>query len=194
MLNISHQTIVVTVSHKTIICLSCNYEFLLANKLNWTSIPRPLSTHDDEMLTCQAFQIPPLDSMSPSILCRRLYSSLSPLVFHPLHKSTAGAIATGERCQNGGSCVEGPGLEFTCQCPSGWQGQRCEEERNECESSPCENGAVCVDKLDSYLCACPMSEYLDVFYNPAQKEGIYFAEEGRVGRRRRLSSPLPPVH
>lgn len=54
--------------------------------------------------------------------------------------------------------MEGPGLEFTCQCPSGWQGQRCEEERNECESSPCQNGAVCVDKLDSYSCACPMSK------------------------------------
>lgn len=58
MLNISHQTIVVTVSHKTIIHLSCYYAFLLANKLNCTSILRPLSTHDDAMLTCQAFQSP----------------------------------------------------------------------------------------------------------------------------------------
>lgn len=54
-----------TVSHKTIIHLSCYYKFLLANKLNCTSISRPLSTHDDAMLTCQAFQIPIIPLLTP---------------------------------------------------------------------------------------------------------------------------------
>lgn len=61
----------------------------------------------------------------------------------------------GERCHNGGECIEGKGLEFTCNCAAGWTGVYCDSEIDECESSPCQNGAVCVDKLAHYLCACP---------------------------------------
>ncbi|XP_059616648.1 protein eyes shut, partial [Phlebotomus argentipes] len=61
---------------------------------------------------------------------------------------------TSERCENGGECLEGPGLSFTCQCAPGWEGDRCEQEVDECASSPCQNGGVCVDKLAGYACAC----------------------------------------
>lgn len=37
---------------------------------------------------------------------------------------------------------------------AGYDGIYCDNEINECDSSPCQNGGVCVDKLASYLCAC----------------------------------------
>lgn len=46
----------------------------------------------------------------------------------------------GERCHNGGECIEGIGLEFTCNCVDGYKGEYCDVEIDECESSPCANG------------------------------------------------------
>uniref|UniRef100_A0A182QZ83 Protein eyes shut n=1 Tax=Anopheles farauti TaxID=69004 RepID=A0A182QZ83_9DIPT len=63
---------------------------------------------------------------------------------------------TGDRCRNGAACIEGPGLEFSCRCTEGYEGRLCDEETNECASSPCQNGAICIDKFASYICACPM--------------------------------------
>ncbi|XP_034670265.1 protein eyes shut [Drosophila subobscura] len=93
---------------------------------------------------------------------------------------------TGARCQHGGECIEGPGLEFTCDCPAGWHGRICQEEINECESSPCQNGGVCVDKLAAYACACPMGytginceeEILICADNPCQNNALCLMEEG----------------
>ncbi|GLH11808.1 Protein eyes shut, partial [Gryllus bimaculatus] len=63
--------------------------------------------------------------------------------------------ATGlPRCANGGSCREGPGDAFSCLCPEGWAGPLCEEAVDECASSPCQNGGVCVDQVAGYACAC----------------------------------------
>lgn len=63
---------------------------------------------------------------------------------------------SGNKCHNGGQCVEGRGLEFTCDCALGWMGRFCSIEIDECESSPCLNGAVCVDKVGQYACVCAM--------------------------------------
>ncbi|XP_030383778.1 protein eyes shut [Scaptodrosophila lebanonensis] len=92
---------------------------------------------------------------------------------------------TGARCQHGGECIEGPGLEFTCECPAGWHGRICQEEINECASSPCQNGGVCVDKLAAYACACPMGytgtnceeEILICSDNPCQNNALCLMEE-----------------
>lgn len=43
---------------------------------------------------------------------------------------------------------------YTCQCLPGYTGQHCENEINECESSPCHNGGQCTDLLAAYSCAC----------------------------------------
>ncbi|XP_054282074.1 protein eyes shut [Macrosteles quadrilineatus] len=58
------------------------------------------------------------------------------------------------RCHNGGVCVEGPGISFSCFCTPGWTGRLCEVAIDECSSSPCQNGAVCIDLHASYSCAC----------------------------------------
>lgn len=95
-------------------------------------------------------------------------------------------IGNGERCHNGGECIEGKGLDFRCACAQGWQGVYCDSEINECESSPCQNGAVCIDKLASYACACSMGytgvnceeEVMVCEDSPCSNSALCLMEEG----------------
>lgn len=41
----------------------------------------------------------------------------------------------------------------------GWGGFLCNLEIDECMSTPCQNGAVCVDLHADYSCACLFGEY-----------------------------------
>ncbi|XP_024082772.1 protein eyes shut isoform X2 [Cimex lectularius] len=59
------------------------------------------------------------------------------------------------RCANGGACIEGPGITFSCRCLPGWTSRLCDLPVDECSSSPCENGGVCIDMHAMYVCACP---------------------------------------
>jgi len=42
-----------------------------------------------------------------------------------------------------------------CECLPGYGGKWCQFEVNECESSPCLNGATCLDLPANYSCVCP---------------------------------------
>ena len=56
-------------------------------------------------------------------------------------------------CENGATCeVTGP-TTYTCACAAGWTGTNCEDEIDECESSPCVNG-LCQDQVNGYFCGC----------------------------------------
>src|SRR6185503_18644251 len=62
-------------------------------------------------------------------------------------------------CQNGGTCMNSLG-SYTCYCPHGFTGPRCEINVNECATplngQPiCLNGGTCLDGIASYTCACP---------------------------------------
>ena len=47
-------------------------------------------------------------------------------------------------CENGGNCSnEGPN-EYSCACSPGFTGMKCEQEIDECNVSPCANGATCI--------------------------------------------------
>ena len=39
-------------------------------------------------------------------------------------------------------------------CDPGWEGVRCEREVDECDDSPCKNGATCTDMVASFACSC----------------------------------------
>jgi hypothetical protein len=62
-------------------------------------------------------------------------------------------------CRNGGRCVDGFGASFHCECESGWTGRTCEVDFDECGSQPCQNGGICVDKINDFSCACPFGKY-----------------------------------
>jgi hypothetical protein len=58
-------------------------------------------------------------------------------------------------CYNGGLCRPAAGgANFTCQCPAGFGGPLCETNIDDCVDHQCQNGAMCVDGINSYKCIC----------------------------------------
>ncbi|CAJ0583605.1 unnamed protein product, partial [Mesorhabditis spiculigera] len=55
-------------------------------------------------------------------------------------------------CKNGGQCRDHVD-KFMCDCPSGFTGERCEINENECDAKHCANG-YCLDGLNSFQCVC----------------------------------------
>ncbi len=65
-------------------------------------------------------------------------------------------------CRNNGLCL----ANLTCKCDTNWVGPRCdicptgyggvdcEININDCDSSPCANGATCVDGVNRFSCQC----------------------------------------
>lgn len=54
-------------------------------------------------------------------------------------------------CQHSGHCLN-VGNTHHCQCQMGYTGSYCEVQLDECDSSPCQNGATCRDHLGGYQC------------------------------------------
>ncbi|KAJ8250185.1 hypothetical protein COCON_G00221070 [Conger conger] len=57
-------------------------------------------------------------------------------------------------CGPHGRCRSQAGGQFTCECQDGFTGTYCHENINDCESSPCQNGGTCIDKVNAYQCIC----------------------------------------
>lgn len=62
-------------------------------------------------------------------------------------------------CRNNGTCSDlrqgDEGRNFTCTCPSGFEGDRCQLLVDHCLSEPCKNGATCSSSLAGPRCFCP---------------------------------------
>ena len=43
---------------------------------------------------------------------------------------------------------------YTCECTTGYTGERCETNIDECESMPCDHGKSCMGRVNSYRCEC----------------------------------------
>lgn len=56
-------------------------------------------------------------------------------------------------CQNDATCYLNVGRE-SCICSSGFTGQYCDTDIDECLSSPCQHGGLCIDGRNNYSCDC----------------------------------------
>lgn len=57
-------------------------------------------------------------------------------------------------CLHGGRCEDGLN-SYTCDCAgTGYAGDDCELNIDECASQPCRNGGSCVDDVNDYRCNC----------------------------------------
>lgn len=59
-----------------------------------------------------------------------------------------------DSCMNGGSCVETYNGGFTCRCPTGFTGESCEKNIDDCENVKCRNGGTCYDQINGFGCHC----------------------------------------
>ncbi|GMT31391.1 hypothetical protein PFISCL1PPCAC_22688, partial [Pristionchus fissidentatus] len=63
------------------------------------------------------------------------------------------ACSLPEACLNG-YCIDTEG-GAKCLCDSGWTGDRCDEDIDECLNSICEAGSTCFNRNGSFECVCP---------------------------------------
>ena len=58
---------------------------------------------------------------------------------------------------NGANCsVPVYRYRYQCKCRPGYEGYNCGfTVKDECASSPCQNGGKCIDGMQSYTCVCP---------------------------------------
>uniref|UniRef100_M3XVL5 EGF-like domain-containing protein n=2 Tax=Mustela TaxID=9665 RepID=M3XVL5_MUSPF len=73
-------------------------------------------------------------------------------------------------CKNNSTCTDIYNSNH-CECTSGWTGQNCSEEINECDSDPCMNGALCHESTipGQFVCLCPpfyTGKFCHQHYNP----------------------------
>ncbi|KAK3092241.1 hypothetical protein FSP39_000187 [Pinctada imbricata] len=57
-------------------------------------------------------------------------------------------------CQNEGICKNTAPDQYECTCLEGYSGTNCEIAEHACTSSPCYNGATCIDISGGYICSC----------------------------------------
>ncbi|XP_051935151.1 protein jagged-1 isoform X2 [Hippocampus zosterae] len=61
---------------------------------------------------------------------------------------------THQPCKNSGTCTNTEPNEYQCECQDGFRGRNCDIVERACVSSPCVNGATCVEDSTGFSCVC----------------------------------------
>lgn len=69
-------------------------------------------------------------------------------------RTMAGRQVTPVSCVAGAQCVD-LGDAYLCRCPAGFSGQHCDDNVDDCASSPCTHGGTCRDGVNTFSCTCP---------------------------------------
>ncbi|XP_056290732.1 cubilin [Pseudoliparis swirei] len=107
----------------------------------------------------------------------------------------AGCTQTSNICQTSNPCVNGQCVAtssasgYICDCNSGWEGVHCDQNINECSSSPCQNAGTCTDAIDGFTCSCTAQWTGPLCQSPQQVCGGYLS--GPAGS---FSYPNTPGH
>jgi len=64
------------------------------------------------------------------------------------------------KCLNRGKCALDRNKQAFCVCESGFEGEFCEININDCASNPCSNNGTCIDGINRYHCVCH-DKYID---------------------------------
>ncbi|XP_066252818.1 protein crumbs [Euwallacea similis] len=61
-----------------------------------------------------------------------------------------------EPCQNNATCLSTNRHDYTCRCLPGFEGPKCEINKDDCKGVSCPYGQVCYDLINDYECRCPL--------------------------------------
>ena len=70
----------------------------------------------------------------------------------------------GVTCSNHGKCSV-INKKAKCTCNSGFEGENCETNKDDCTPTSCQNGGVCIDKINSFECNCENTGYTGLICN-----------------------------
>ncbi|KAJ8978001.1 hypothetical protein NQ317_004546 [Molorchus minor] len=76
------------------------------------------------------------------------------------HELKVHPLCSHNPCLNGGSCdYDFEEDQVECHCKSGFAGQNCEINIDECTPNPCLSGGVCTDGFNNFTCDCSHTGY-----------------------------------
>ncbi|XP_071763031.2 protein crumbs homolog 1 [Centroberyx gerrardi] len=79
---------------------------------------------------------------------------------------------------------------YVCSCPAGTTGSLCQEVINQCDPSPCQNGAKCESHVEGYMCHCLTQSQDGILYGGVNCDVRLVGCEGHECQNQGSCSPF----